>query len=68
MKIKTKEDPVKSLKEQKTVIYYSGEPVEDRTTFPAFTPHINSTAKTYELALRPEYEELLTATSNLAGK
>ncbi|MGO9139043.1 MAG: 4-hydroxyphenylacetate 3-hydroxylase family protein [Syntrophales bacterium] len=68
MKIRTKEDYIKSLKEQKVVIYYNGALVEDRTTFPAFVPHINSAAKTYELALLPENEDLLTATSNITGK
>ncbi|MGC9976447.1 MAG: 4-hydroxyphenylacetate 3-hydroxylase family protein [Syntrophales bacterium] len=68
MKIRTKEDYIKSLKEQKVVIYYNGKLVEDRTTFPAFVPHINSAAKTYELALLPENEDLLTATSNITGK
>jgi 4-hydroxybutyryl-CoA dehydratase/vinylacetyl-CoA-Delta-isomerase len=68
MKIRTKEDYIKSLKEQKVVIYYNGELVEDRTTFPSFVPHINSAAKTYELALLPENEDLLTATSNVTGK
>ena len=68
MKIKTKEDYIKSLKEQKLLIYYKGEKVEERTTHPAFVPHINSAAKTYELALMPEHEDLLTATSNITGK
>ncbi len=68
MKIKTKEDYVKSLKEQKVNIYYNGKKVEDRSTFPAFVPHINSASKTYELALRPETEDLLTATSHITGK
>src|SRR5450759_4985198 len=68
MKIKTKEDYVKSLKEQKVLIYYNGQRIENRTTHPAFVPHINSAAKTYELALMSEHEDLLTATSHLTGK
>ena len=68
MKIKTKADYIESLKKQNVVIYYNGKRVKDRTTFPAFVPHINSAAKTYELALRPENEDLLTATSNITGK
>ena len=68
MKIKTKKDYVESLKDQEVVIYYNGQRVEDRTTHPAFVPHINSAAKTYELALQPEHEDLLTATSNITGK
>ena len=68
MKIRTKEDYIESLKKQKLNIYYNGERVEDVTTHPAFIPHINSAAKTYELALQPESEDLLTATSHLTGK
>lgn len=68
MKIKTKQDYIQSLKEQKPVIYYNGQKVEDRTSHPAFIPHINSAAKTYELALLPEHEDLLTATSSITGE
>lgn len=68
MKIKTKEDYIRSLKDQPLTIYYNGEKVEDRTTHPGFVPHINSAAKTYELALMPEHEDLMTATSSLTGK
>ena len=66
--IKTKEEYIESLKNLGLVIYYNGERVKDPSTFPAFLPHINAAAKTYELALRPESEDLLTATSHLTGK
>jgi 4-hydroxybutyryl-CoA dehydratase/vinylacetyl-CoA-Delta-isomerase len=66
--IRTKEDYIKSLKELKHVVYYRGKKVEDVTVHPAFLPHINAAAKTYELALDPQYEELMTATSHLTGK
>ena len=68
MKIRTKREYIESLKNQQVVIYYNGQRVEDRTIFPAFVPHINSAAKTYELALLPEHEDLLTATSNITSK
>ncbi len=67
MKIKTKKDYVESLRKQPLNVYFMGEKVQDRSTFPAFLPHINSAAKTYEMALAPEYEELLTAKSHLTG-
>jgi 4-hydroxybutyryl-CoA dehydratase/vinylacetyl-CoA-Delta-isomerase len=67
MEIKTSEDYIRSLKEQKRVVYYDGARVEDITTHPAFMPHINSAAKTYEMANRPEFEDLATATSHLTG-
>ena len=68
MKILTKEDYIQSLREQKHVIYYDGERVEDVTVHPAFIPHINSAAKTYEMALRPEFEDIATAVSNFTGE
>lgn len=68
MEIKTAEDYIQSLKDQKRVVYYDGERVDDITTHPAFIPHINSAAKTYEMACRPEFEDLATATSHLTGE
>jgi len=65
--IKTKQDYIESLKKQKLNVYYKGKRVEDVTTHPALIPHINAAAKTYELALRPENEDLMTATSHLTG-
>lgn len=68
MKIKTKGDYLKSLKDQKHVVYYNGQLVEDVTGHPAFIPHINAAAKTYEMALAPEYEDLAAAVSHLTGR
>ena len=66
--IVTREDYIKSLKDLHHVVYYNGKRVDDVTEHPALRPHINSAALTYELALRPEHEELMTATSHLTGK
>lgn len=68
MKIVTKEDYVRSLQELKHTVYFNGRRVEDVTTHPAFIPHINAAAMTYEIALRREFEELATATSHLTGE
>ena len=68
MKITTKEDYVKSLREQKHTVYFNGQKIEDVTSHPAFLPHINAAAKTYEMALLPEFEDLATATSHLTGE
>jgi 4-hydroxybutyryl-CoA dehydratase/vinylacetyl-CoA-Delta-isomerase len=67
-RIVTKEDYVQSLKDLHHVVYYNGKRVEDVTEHPALRPHINSAALTYELALRPEHEALMTAISHLTGK
>jgi len=66
--IKTKEDYLKSLRDLGHLVYFKGETVSDVTVHPSFAPHINSAAKTYEMALMPEFEDLLTATSHLTGK
>jgi len=68
MRITTKEDYIRSLKEQHHVVYYNGRRVEDITVHPAFIPHINAAAKTYEMALRPESEDLATAVSHITGQ
>lgn len=66
--IKTAEDYVRSLREQPRVVYYNGERVNDITSHPAFIPHINAAAKTYEMATRPEFEDIALATSHLTGE
>jgi 4-hydroxybutyryl-CoA dehydratase/vinylacetyl-CoA-Delta-isomerase len=68
MDIKTKDDYIQSLKDQKHVVYFDGEKVDDITTHPAFIPHINAAAMTYEMALKPEFEDLATAVSHLTGE
>ncbi|MBW2621601.1 MAG: 4-hydroxybutyryl-CoA dehydratase, partial [Deltaproteobacteria bacterium] len=68
MMIKSGDDYIKSLKEWGNVVYYNGQLVEDVTTHRGIIPHINSAAQTYEMALRPEHEDLMIATSHLTGK
>jgi 4-hydroxybutyryl-CoA dehydratase/vinylacetyl-CoA-Delta-isomerase len=67
-RIVTKEDYFQSLKDLHHIVYYNGKRVEDVTEHLALRPHINSAALTYELALYPEHEELMIATSHLTGK
>jgi 4-hydroxybutyryl-CoA dehydratase/vinylacetyl-CoA-Delta-isomerase len=66
--IVTKRDYILSLKELRHTVYYNGKRVTDVTEHPALVPHINAAALTYELALRPEHKELMTAVSHLSGK
>ncbi len=66
--IRTKRDYIKSLQEQGNVIYAGGEKVEDITSHPTFKPHISCAAMTYEMANKPEFEDLATATSHLTGE
>jgi len=66
--ITTTKDYVQSLKGLHHAVYYNGKRVKDVTEHPALRPHINAAALTYELALRPEHEALMTAVSHLSGK
>lgn len=57
-----------SLRKLKPVIYYMGEKIESVVDHLAFIPHINSAAMTYEMAMAPEFEELMTVKSHLNGE
>jgi 4-hydroxybutyryl-CoA dehydratase/vinylacetyl-CoA-Delta-isomerase len=64
----TGEQYKESLKKLNPVIYYMGEKIDNVTTHPAFIPHVNAAALTYEMALAPEFEELCSAKSHLTGE
>jgi 4-hydroxybutyryl-CoA dehydratase/vinylacetyl-CoA-Delta-isomerase len=57
-----------SLRKLKPEIYYMGEKIESVVDHLAFIPHVNSAALTYEMALAPEFEDLLTVKSHLTGE
>ena len=57
-----------SLEKIKPLVHYMGEKIESVVDHPAFTPHVNSAALTYEMARAPEFEELLTTKSHLTGE
>jgi len=57
-----------SLRRLKPEVYYLGEKIESVADHPTFIPHVNAAALTYEMALAPEFEELLSATSHLTGE
>ena len=57
-----------SLRRLKPEIYYLGEKIDSVADHPTFIPHVNAAALTYEMALAPEFEELLSTTSHLTGE
>jgi len=57
-----------SLKKLKPEVYFMGEKIENVVDNPHIIPHINSAAMTYDMALAPEYEELMTVKSHLTGE
>ncbi|MFI3226130.1 MAG: 4-hydroxyphenylacetate 3-hydroxylase family protein [Clostridia bacterium] len=66
--MKTREEYLASLKTLNLNLYAMGEKIENPTEHPLIRPSLNSVAKTYELAEKEEYEDIMTATSVLTGK
>jgi 4-hydroxybutyryl-CoA dehydratase/vinylacetyl-CoA-Delta-isomerase len=67
MALKTPEQYEESLRKMNFKIYLMGELVKNWVDNPIIRPSMNSVKKTYELAQKPEYEDLMTATSHLTG-
>jgi 4-hydroxybutyryl-CoA dehydratase/vinylacetyl-CoA-Delta-isomerase len=65
--MRTGKEYIESLRELKPKVYAFGEKVESVVDYPMFKPHVNTAAMTYELAVDPQYEQEMTATSNLSG-
>jgi 4-hydroxybutyryl-CoA dehydratase/vinylacetyl-CoA-Delta-isomerase len=68
MALKTPQEYVDSLRALKIRAYVAGELVESVVDHPAVAPHINTVAKTYELAHRPEHSDVMTTISHLTGE
>ena len=64
----TKDQYIDSLRGLHLNLYSFGKKVENVVDNPIVRPSLNSFAATYELAEDPQYEDLMTATSNLTGK
>jgi len=68
MAFKTPEEYIESIAGIKPRIFIAGKRIDDVTRHPNTRPGIDAVAKTYELALDPEHEELMTATSHLTSQ
>jgi 4-hydroxybutyryl-CoA dehydratase/vinylacetyl-CoA-Delta-isomerase len=68
MALRSKEDYIQSIADLDLEIYLFGEKVDDYVNHPMIRPSLNCVGMTYELAAKPEFEDLMTATSHLTGK
>ena len=68
MALKTPEQYEDSLRKMNFKIYLMGDLVKNWVDHPIIRPSMNSVKMTYALAQKPEYEDLMTATSHLTGK
>ncbi|PIE84504.1 MAG: 4-hydroxybutyryl-CoA dehydratase [Bacteroidia bacterium] len=64
----TSEQYVESLRKMNLKVYLFGKLIENPVDHPIIRPSMNSVAMTYKLAEMPEYQDLMTAVSNLTGK
>ncbi len=68
MALMTGEQYLESLRKLKPRIYMFGKQIECAVDDPILRPSVNSVKMTYDLAQLPEYQDLMTTTSNLTGK
>ena len=67
MPLMTAAEYIESLRKLNTRVYMFGEKIDNWVDHPIIRPSINCVAMTYDLAQKPEYEDLMTATSSLTG-
>ena len=64
----TAEEYEESLRRLNLNVYMFGERVENVVDNPIIRPSMKAVAATYELANRPDHEDIMTATSHVTGK
>lgn len=68
MPMKTGAEYIASLRELKLNVYMFGEKIESPVDHPIIIPSMNAVALTYDLALDPLYEDLMTVKSHITGE
>lgn len=64
----TSEQYIDSMRKLRIKVYMFGKLVDNPVDHPMIRPSLNSVAMTYKLAEMPEYQDIMTAISNLTGK
>ena len=64
----TKEQYIESLRNLNLKVYMLGELIENPIEHPVIRPSLNAIAMTYEMAQKPEHEDVMTAISHISGK
>lgn len=68
MTLKTGKEFIESLRNLNLNVYMFGEKIENPVDHPIIVPSMNAVALTYDLALDPQYEDLMTVKSHLTGE
>jgi len=66
--VKNGREYVDSLRKLSTKVYLFGELLENHCDHAMLRPHVNAARLTFDLALSPQYEDLMTAVSHLTGR
>lgn len=66
--MKTPEEYKESLRRLKLNVYMFGKKIENVVDNLIIKPSLNAVAMTYAMALKPEFEDIMTATSHITGK
>ena len=67
MPLKSSEEYLNSLRQMKPRVFVQGERVDSVIDHPLLRPAVNTLALTYAMAQNPQYQELMTTTSELTG-
>ena len=68
MSLMTGEQYIQSIRDLHLQVYLMGEKIDNPVDHPILRPSLNSVRMTYDLAQRPEYEDLMTAISPETGE
>jgi len=66
--MKTPQEYIESLRKLNLNVYMFGKRVDNVVDNGIIRPSLNAVAMTYALAMKPEYGEIMTATSHITGK
>ncbi len=67
MPMMTAEQYEESLRRLNLVVYMFGKKLNNVVDDPIIRPSMQAVAKTYDMAHRPEHEDIMTATSHISG-
>ena len=67
MSLMTGQQYIDSIRSMNMQVYMFGKKIENPVDDPILRPSLNSVRMTYDLAQMPEYQDLMTAVSNLTG-
>ena len=68
MPLMTGEQYIESIRKLNMQVYMFGKKIDNPVDDPILRPALNSVRMTYDLAQKPEYQDLMTAVSPLTGK